>query len=80
MAQTSSGLDNSYGLGAGVTPHYAITYDDSLSQADGEVTRHSARRFHDATGRSAQNRQEPLHELSIFRPPVVCRKLGGVAE
>ncbi len=36
MAQTSAGLNNSYGLGNGVTPHYAITYDNSLSAADGK--------------------------------------------
>jgi hypothetical protein len=36
MTQTSSNLNNSYGLGAGVTAHYAITYDDSLSTADGQ--------------------------------------------
>jgi hypothetical protein len=36
MAQTASGLNNTYNLGAGVTTHYKITYDDTLSQADGQ--------------------------------------------
>src|SRR5947207_1900730 len=35
MAQTTTGL-NDTGLGAGVTTHYAITYDDALSAADGK--------------------------------------------
>lgn len=34
MAQTDTGL-NDTGLGRGKTTHYAITYDDSLSTADG---------------------------------------------
>jgi hypothetical protein len=33
--QTSNNLNNTFGLGAGVTPHFAITYESSLSQADG---------------------------------------------
>ena len=36
MAQTNANLNNPFGLGAGVTQHYAITYDDSLSTADGQ--------------------------------------------
>jgi hypothetical protein len=36
MTQTDYGLNNPYNLGRGVTPHYKITYDDSLSQADGQ--------------------------------------------
>ena len=36
MTQTSNGLNNNFGLGNGVTTHYAITYDDSLSAADGQ--------------------------------------------
>lgn len=35
MSQTNSGLNNTFGLGDGVTPHYSITYDNSLSAADG---------------------------------------------
>ncbi|MBV8682864.1 MAG: hypothetical protein JO111_08330 [Caulobacteraceae bacterium] len=36
MTQTNANLNNNFGLGAGITPHYAITYDDSLSTADGQ--------------------------------------------
>ena len=36
MAQTNSGLNNPFGLGKGISTHYAITYDDSLSAADGQ--------------------------------------------
>ncbi len=36
MTQTNNGLNNPGGLGKGVTTHYAITYDDSLSTADGQ--------------------------------------------
>ncbi len=35
MAQTQNNLNNNYGLGDGITPHYSISYDDSLSAADG---------------------------------------------
>jgi hypothetical protein len=36
MGQTQNNLNNNFGLGAGVTPHYTISYDDSLSIADGQ--------------------------------------------
>lgn len=35
MAQTQNNLNNNFGLGAGITTHYSISYDDSLSAADG---------------------------------------------
>jgi hypothetical protein len=36
MTQTNANLNNNYGLGLGITPHYQVTYDDSLSTADGQ--------------------------------------------
>lgn len=36
MSQVSTGLNNPFGLGAGVTKHYKITYDSSLATADGK--------------------------------------------
>ena len=37
MAQTQTGLNNNYGLGNGITTHYTISYDTTLSQADGKT-------------------------------------------
>jgi len=36
MTQTTNNLNDTFGLGDGVTPNFKISYDDSLSQADGE--------------------------------------------
>lgn len=35
MGQTQNNLNNNFGLGAGITPHYSISYDNALSAADG---------------------------------------------